>query len=76
MDEVQILIERLERITSHKETRFDWEDWSIKCDDKRAEALRQLFYQVSEAFPGDGGLFSPQGMDVLKSILAALKKER
>jgi hypothetical protein len=77
LDEVVIIIGRLERIVSGTDTRFDWEDFSIQCDDKRAEALRLLFHQVSDSFHGDGmTTFSPAGMDILRAILAALKKER
>jgi hypothetical protein len=77
LDEVAIIIGRLERIVSGTDTRFDWEDFSIQCDDKRAEALRLLFQQVSDSFHGDGmTTFSPAGMDILSAILAALKKER
>ena len=76
-DEVGMFIERLERIISQTDTRFDWEDMSIQFDDKRAEALRQLFHQVSDAFHGEGMVtYSPAGMEVLKAILEALKKER
>jgi hypothetical protein len=77
LDEVAIIIGRLERILSGTDTRFDWEDFSIQCDDERAEALRLLFHQVSDAFHGDGtATFSSAGMDILRAILVALKKER
>jgi hypothetical protein len=76
-DEVGLFIDRLERILSQKETDFDWEDMSISFDDERAEALRLLFHQVADAFHGDGmKCYSPQGMEILKAILDALKKER
>lgn len=75
-DEVGLFIDRLERILSQKETDFDWEDMSISFDDERAEALRLLFHQVSDAFPGDSKCYSPQGMGILRAILEALKKER
>jgi hypothetical protein len=76
-DEVGIFICRLERIISQTADRTDWEDMSIQFDDKRAEALRQLFHQVSDAFHGTGMIsYSPEGMNVLKAILTALKKER
>lgn len=77
LDEVAHIVGRLERILAGTDTRFDWEDFSIQCDDKRAEALRLLFWDISHAFPGDGmAMFSPAGMDVLRAVLAALKKER
>ncbi len=78
MNEIQVISDRLEKIISHADTRNDWEDLlSIQFDDKRAEALRQLFHQISETFPGDDMvIFSPEGMDVLKAILEALKKEQ
>ena len=77
LDEVAHIVGRLDRIFAGTDTRFDWEDFSIQCDDKRAEALRLLFWQISDAFHGDGmTMFSPAGMDVLRAILAALKKER
>ena len=77
VDELQLFIDRLERILSHAETKFDDEDMCIQFDDKRAEALRLLYHQVSDAFHGDGmKCYSPQGMDILKAILEALKKER
>jgi hypothetical protein len=70
LDEVAIIIGRLERIVSGKDTRFDWEDFTIQCDDKRAEVLRILFHQVCDAFPGESKLA------VLRAILETLKRER
>jgi hypothetical protein len=67
LDEVAIIIGRLERIVSGTDTRFDWEDFSIQCDDKRAEELRLLFHQVCDVFPGKSK------MPVLKTILESLK---
>ena len=73
-NELAVIVDRLEKITSGNDTRNDWEDLlSIKFDDKRAEALRQLFHQVSDVFPGEGMLYSPAGMEILKAILKALK---
>src|SRR5208282_4017778 len=85
VDEVVVIIGALERFISHiekddwdKNSAWDFDDhMSIKFDDKRAEAVRQLVFQVSDAFHGDGKeAHSPEGMDVLRAILAALKKER
>ena len=70
LDEVAIIIGRLERIVSGTDTRFDWEDFSIQCDDKRAEALRLLFHEVCDAFPGDSKFA------VLRAVLETLKRER
>ena len=75
LNEVSVIIDRLEKIMSGTDTRNDWEDLlSIQFDDKRAEAIRQLLHQVSNVFPGDGMMmFSPAGMDILRAILKALK---
>jgi hypothetical protein len=75
LDEVAVIVDRLEKITSGAGTRNDWEDLlSIRFHDERAEALRQLFHAVSDAFPGDGmAIYSPAGMDILRAILKALK---
>jgi hypothetical protein len=70
LDEVAIIIDRLERIVSGKDTRFDWEDFTIQCDDKRAEALRLLFHQICDAFPDESKLA------VLRVVLETLKRER
>jgi len=74
MNEIKVIISALERITSRTETRFDWENLTIEMDDKRAEALRQLCWQVSDVFPGNGTYYSQEGMEVLKSILDVLKR--
>ena len=78
MNEVNVIIAALEKIISHTDTRNDWEDLlSIQFKEKRAEALRQLCWQVSDAFHGEGkSTYSPEGMDVLKAILEALKKNQ
>ena len=70
LDEVAIIIGRLERIVSGTDTRFDWEDFTIRCDDKRAEALRLLFHEVCDAFPGDGKL------TIFRVVIETLKRER
>jgi hypothetical protein len=84
-DEMGVIIGALERFISHiekndwdKNSAWDFDDhMSVKFLDKRAEAVRQLVFQVSEAFHGEGtDAHSPEGMDVLRAILAALKKER
>jgi hypothetical protein len=77
-DEIAIIIDRLEKITSGRDTRNDWEDlFSIQFDDKRAEALRLLFHQVFDAFQTEGTITSSSArMDILKAILTALKTER
>jgi hypothetical protein len=78
MNEINVIITSLEKIFAKTDTRNDWEDMlSIQFKDKRAEALRQLLWQVSEAFPGQSPvIYSGEGMDVLKAILEALKKEQ
>ncbi|MEO7299097.1 MAG: hypothetical protein ABI042_11045 [Verrucomicrobiota bacterium] len=84
IDELGVIIGALERFIFHiekndwdKDSAWDFDDhMSIKFDDKRAEAVRQLVWQVSDAFPGDDKMaHSPEGINVLKAILAALKKE-
>jgi hypothetical protein len=75
MNELNTIIAALEKITSHTETRFDWENLNIQMDDKRAEGLRQLCWQVADIFPGDGTYYSPEGMAILKAILDAIKRE-
>lgn len=83
-DEMAIVIRSLEHYISHVEkndwddlSRYEWDDYmGVPFDDKRAEALRALCHQVSDAFPGDRMVtYSPAGMDILRAILAALKKE-
>lgn len=78
MNEINVIITALEKVISHTDTRNDWEDLlSIQFDDKRAEALRLLCWQVSDAFHGeDKAIYSQEGMDVLKAILEALKSEQ
>ena len=85
VDEVGVIIGALERFISHiekddwdKNSAWDFDDhMSIKFDDKRAESLRQFVLQVAEAFPGKWPTaHSSEGIDVLREILAALKKER
>ncbi len=78
IDEIGIIIDRLEKIVSQTATHNDWEDLlSIQFDDKRAESLRLLFHGVSDAFPGEGMImYSPAGMEILREILKALKSER
>jgi len=84
-DEIGIIIGALERFISHvekndwdKNSAWDFDDhMSVKFFDKRAEAVRLLVFQVSEVFHGEGtDAHTPGGMDVLRAILAALKKER
>ena len=84
IDEIGVIIGALERFISHVE-KNDWDNdsgWdfddhmSIKFDDKRAEAVRHLVWQVSDAFPDERTTFSPAGIELLRAILAALKKER
>ena len=78
VNEISIVINALEKILSAAESRFDWEDLlSIQFDDVRAEAIRQLCWQISDAFHGeDAKIYSSGGMDILKAILEALKKEQ
>ena len=85
IDEVGVIIGALERFISHvekndwdKNSAWDFDDhMSIKFDDKRAESVRQFVLQVADAFPGEHPTaHSEIGMDVLRAILAALKKER
>ncbi len=85
VDEIGIIIGALERYISHvekndwdKDSGRDFDDhMSIQFDDKRAEAIRQLVYQVADAFPGEFPItYSESGINVLRTILAALKKER
>ena len=84
-DEINIIIGALERFVSHLEkndwddnSKYDWDDhMSIQFEDKKAEAVRQLCHQVSDAFHGKGmTTYSPEGINILKAILEALKKER
>ena len=84
-DELAVIIRSLENYISHVEkndwdelSRYEWDDhMGIPFDDKRAEALRVLCHQVSDAFGGDGMVtYSPAGIDILRAILFALKKER
>jgi hypothetical protein len=85
IDEIGVLIGALERFISHvekndwdKDSAWDFDDhMSIKFDNKRAEAVRQLVWQVSDAFPCHGAeAHSSAGIDVLRGILDALKRER
>jgi hypothetical protein len=85
LDEIGIIIEALENFIPRfeknewdKNSEWHWDDhMSIQFDDKRAEALRQLCWQVSDAFPGEGMIcYSPEGLDLLKTVLKILKKER
>jgi hypothetical protein len=83
-DEMAIVIRSLEHYISHVEkndwdnvSRYEWDDYmGVPFDDKRAEALRILCHQVSDAFHGEGTVtYSPAGMDILRTILVSLKKE-
>jgi hypothetical protein len=85
LDEINIIIGVLERFISHIEkddwdenSKYDFDDhMSIKFDDKRAESVRQFVLQVSEAFPGKWPTaHSSEGINVLRAILEALKKEK
>ncbi len=85
IDEVGIIIGALERYISHvekndwdKDSGRDFDDhMSIQFDDKRAEVIRQLVHQAASAFPGEFPItYSESGMNVLRAILSALKKER
>jgi hypothetical protein len=85
VNEIAVIIGALERFISHiekadwdKNSAWDFDDhMSIKFDDKRAEGVRQLVLQVTDAFHGEGTTaHSPEGIEVLMAILAALKKER
>jgi hypothetical protein len=84
-DEMVIVIRSLEHYISHVEkndwdnlSKYEWDDYmGVPFDDERAEALRLLCHQVSDAFHGKGmTTYSAEGMDILKAILGALKKER
>jgi hypothetical protein len=79
MNEINIIIEALEKITSNTDSTYEWDDlMSVQFKGKEAEALRQLCWQVSDAFPPAQNEWycNDAGMAVLKTILSALKGKK
>lgn len=76
MNEFTDIVVALEKRISETDSTYEWDDlMSIRCKDRRAEAIRQMCWLVMDAFPGSRpqDYCSEEGRAVLKAILEALR---